>query len=146
MISSPLRSRAAPGQAGAAVAVSPWAEDSAREEGREHQGLSGKVRVSAATAIPVLIEVKGRYSPDTIVVPADDPSGFAFAAWRHRAVPRPSSSTASARAPPLPTGQEVLVTLPAAQHGTYEFTCAMGMLRGRLVVEATPGRAGEVEA
>lgn len=36
----------------------------------------------------------------------------------------------------LPEGELVPVELMPNEPGTFEFTCQMGMLRGRLVVEA----------
>ena len=36
----------------------------------------------------------------------------------------------------LPTGETVAVDLVPQVPGEYEFTCAMGMLHGRLIVEA----------
>ena len=40
----------------------------------------------------------------------------------------------------LPPGEEVAVDLLPEEPGEYEFTCAMGMLRGKLVV-VPPGEA-----
>lgn len=41
----------------------------------------------------------------------------------------------------LPTGTPVVVELPPADPGRYEFTCAMNMLHGTLVVWSSTGGA-----
>jgi plastocyanin domain-containing protein len=81
------------------------------------------------------ILVKGGYSPDTVVVKAGSPVRLTF----RREEASPCSEMVvfgdfdrSAR---LPEGQQVPVEFTPAAPGTFEFTCQMGMLRGRLVVE-----------
>ena len=39
-------------------------------------------------------------------------------------------------ASPLPTGQVVPIEFMPGEPGEHEFTCQMGMLRGRILVEA----------
>ena len=82
-----------------------------------------------------LVLVKGGYSPDTIVVKAGKPVRLKFL--------RQESSSCSeevifgdfGKSAKLPEGAEVPVELMPKEPGTYEFTCGMAMLRGRLVVE-----------
>ena len=84
-----------------------------------------------------MVLVKGGYAPDTIIVRAGRPVRLNFL--------REESSTCSemvvfgdfGKSARLPEGKLVPVELPPAEPGTYEFTCQMGMLRGRLVVEPT---------
>lgn len=82
-----------------------------------------------------MILVKGGYAPDTIVVRAGEPVRLSF----RREESSPCSEMVvfgdfgkSAR---LPEGDLVPVDLMPNEPGTFEFTCQMGMLRGRLVVE-----------
>ncbi len=82
-----------------------------------------------------MVLVKGGYAPDTIVVRAGRPVRLSF----RREESSPCSEMVvfadfgkSAR---LPEGEIVPVELLPKEPGTYEFTCQMGMLRGRLVVE-----------
>ena len=82
-----------------------------------------------------LVLVKGGYNPDTIVVRAGKPVRLTFR--------REESSSCSemvvfgdfGKSAHLPEGEATPVELAPPKPGTYEFTCQMGMLRGRLVVE-----------
>ena len=94
-----------------------------------------RAAVSAGGYQEASITVKGAYVPDTVVVLAGRPVRLRFT----RRESSPCSETVvfgdfgkSAR---LPEGEEVAVELLPREPGTYEFTCAMGMLRGHLVVE-----------
>ncbi|MFZ5852106.1 MAG: cupredoxin domain-containing protein [Actinomycetota bacterium] len=79
--------------------------------------------------------VNGGYRPDTLVVKAGLPVRLDFR--------REESSGCSERLvfaeygvdTALPQGQTVSVDLRPDRPGVYPFTCGMGMLRGRLVVE-----------
>ncbi len=82
-----------------------------------------------------MVLVKGGYTPDTIIVRAGKPVRLYFR--------REESSTCSemvvfgdfGKSVKLPEGEVVPVEFLPREPGTYEFTCQMGMLRGRLVVE-----------
>jgi plastocyanin domain-containing protein len=82
-----------------------------------------------------MVLVKGGYSPDTIVVRAGTPVRLTFR--------REESSSCSEmvvfgdfdKSARLPEGDLVVVELLPDRPGTYGFTCQMGMLRGRLIVE-----------
>lgn len=83
-----------------------------------------------------LVLVRGGYRPDTIVVRAGKPVRLIFR--------REESSSCSemvvfgdfGKSAHLPEGEATPIELAPRRPGTYEFTCQMGMLRGRLVVEA----------
>ena len=80
------------------------------------------------------IEVDGGYSPAEVVVPADSPARLVF----HRHDSSPCSEQVvfpefGVRAD-LPQHRDVVVELPAAAPGDYDFECGMGMLHGRIVV------------
>ncbi len=82
----------------------------------------------------VVIRVDGGYSPSAIEVEAGRPVRLSF--------DRADSSGCSEQVvfPDfglrrfLPTGAVTSVEFTPDQPGTYEFTCGMGMLRGRIVV------------
>jgi len=79
------------------------------------------------------IEVKGGYSPDVLVVAAGKPVRLRFT--------RRETSSCTERvvfdgldlSRALPTGEEVVIDLPALDPGEYPFACQMGMIRGKLV-------------
>jgi plastocyanin domain-containing protein len=81
------------------------------------------------------VTVKGGYSPATIRVPAGRPVRLVF--------DRQESSGCSEEVvfPDfglkryLPAFQRTTLEVTAPAPGTYEFTCGMGMLRGRLIAE-----------
>ena len=102
--------------------------------GPRSEGTRAAVASSGAQEATIL--VKGGYSPDTVVVTAGQPVRLTFL----RSEASPCSEmvvfddfATSAR---LPEGERVVVDLNPTEPGTYGFGCQMGMLRGRLVVEA----------
>ena len=83
-----------------------------------------------------MILVKGGYTPDTVRVVAGQPVRLQFrreetAACSEQVVLPYFGKTAA-----LPAGQVVPVEFLPQQPGQFEFTCQMGMLRGRILVEA----------
>ncbi len=87
-----------------------------------------------------MVLVKGGYSPDTIVVRAGKPVRLTFR--REEASPCSEMVVFGdfGKSATLPEGESVPVELLPKDPGSYEFTCQMGMLRGRLVVEPALGR------
>ena len=82
------------------------------------------------------IEVRGGYQPDTIVTRAGRPLRLTFN--RHESWPcsdRVVFPDFNVEAE-LPAHEDVVVELFPDEPGEYEFTCGMGMLKGRLIVEA----------
>jgi len=84
----------------------------------------------------VTIAVEGGYEPSTVRVKAGQPVRLVFDR-------RESSSCSEEVVLPafnlrrfLPAFEKTAVELRPEQPGTFEFTCGMSMLRGRLVVEA----------
>lgn len=82
-----------------------------------------------------LVRVRGGYSPDVVRARAGHPIRIAFVREETASCSERVVFPAFGRSTMLPYGEHVLVELPAARPGTYEFTCAMRMLRGTLVVE-----------
>ncbi len=82
-----------------------------------------------------LVLVKGGYTPDVIVVERGKPVRLTFR--------REETATCSemvilpdfGKSAKLPEGEIVPIEFLPERPGEYEFTCQMGMLRGKLVVE-----------
>ncbi len=83
----------------------------------------------------VMILVKGGYTPDTIVVRAGKPVRLNFRREETAACSEKVIFADFGKSADLPTGKIVSVELMPKEPGEYEFACAMGMFRGRLVVE-----------
>lgn len=83
----------------------------------------------------VRIDVRGRYEPETIVCRAGEPLRLTF--FRHESWPcsdRVVFPDFGVEAQ-LPVHESVIVELLPEEPGEYDFTCGMGMLEGRLIVE-----------
>jgi plastocyanin domain-containing protein len=101
--------------------------------------VAGRTPVAAAAgaggAQEVEIRVRGGFDPKTVRVRRGEPVRLVF----HR----DESATGSDEVvlPDfgvrrfLPPGEATAVEFTPAEAGSYEFTCGMGLLRGRLVVE-----------
>ncbi len=81
------------------------------------------------------IRVRGGYHPDTIYARAGEPLRLTF----RREETAPCSERVVfpdfGKSAMLPPYQDVTIELAPARAGAYEFTCQMGMLHGRLIVE-----------
>ena len=82
-----------------------------------------------------LIIVKGGYTPDTIVVQRGRPVRLIFRREESALCSERVVLPAFDKSAVLPEGEEVPVEFIATELGEYPFTCHMGMLRGRIVVE-----------
>lgn len=82
-----------------------------------------------------LVLVKGGYTPDVIVVEHGKPVRLNFRREETAACSEMVVFADFGKSARLPEGQTVAVELLPEQPGEYEFTCQMGMLRGKLVVE-----------
>ena len=81
------------------------------------------------------IRVRGGYHPDTIYARVGEPLRLTFrreetAACSERVVFPDLGKSAM-----LPAYQDVTIELTLEHAGVHEFTCQMGMLHGRLIVE-----------
>lgn len=82
-----------------------------------------------------MILVKGGYTPDVVIVRSGRPVRLNF---RREETASCSEKVIFARfqkSADLPTGETVAVELLPKEPGEYEFSCPMGMFRGRLIVE-----------
>jgi plastocyanin domain-containing protein len=84
----------------------------------------------------VMILVKGGYTPDTIRVAAGRPVRLLFRREETAACSEQVILPDFGKSAPLPTGTVVPIEFMPGEPGVHEFTCQMGMLRGRILVEA----------
>ncbi|MEK7246554.1 MAG: cupredoxin domain-containing protein [Pseudomonadota bacterium] len=82
-----------------------------------------------------MILVKGGYTPDTIVVRAGRPVRLNFRREETAACSEKVIFADFGKSADLPTGETVPVEFLPKEPGEYVFACAMGMFRGRLIVE-----------
>ncbi len=97
--------------------------------------LSSPPAVRAAASVPLEIRVEGgSYQPAVISIAAGKPLTLRF--LRSDSTPCAEQVVFAGLnlSADLPLGQARDVVLPALPPGTYEFTCQMGMYRGKLVV------------
>ena len=83
-----------------------------------------------------MILVKGGYTPDTIRVAAGRPVRLLFRREETAACSEQVVLPDFGKSAPLPTGVIVPVEFMPGDPAEHEFTCQMGMLRGRIIVEA----------
>jgi plastocyanin domain-containing protein len=81
-----------------------------------------------------LILVKGAYTPDVINVEHGKPVRLNFRREETAACSEKVLLPDFGRQAELPEGEVVPVEFVPEQPGEYEFTCGMGMLRGKVVV------------
>ena len=82
-----------------------------------------------------LIVVRGGYTPDLIVVRRGKPVRLVFRREESAACSERVVIPAFNRSALLPEGEEVAVEFVPTAPGEFPFSCQMGMLRGRIVVE-----------
>ena len=82
-----------------------------------------------------LIVVKGGYTPDTIVVERGRPVRLVFRREESAACSERVILPAFDRRAVLPEGEEVALEFVPQERGEFPFTCHMGMLHGRIVVQ-----------
>lgn len=83
-----------------------------------------------------MVLVKGGYTPDTIRVEAGRPVRLLFRREETAVCSERVVIPDFGRSAELPTGQVVALEFMPGEPGEHEFTCGMGMLRGRILVEA----------
>ncbi|HEX2916391.1 MAG TPA: cupredoxin domain-containing protein [Chloroflexia bacterium] len=82
-----------------------------------------------------MILVKGGYTPDVVVVQHGRPVRLNFRREEAAACSEMVVLGDFGKSARLPEGETVPVEFLPDRPGEYEFTCQMGMLRGKLVVE-----------
>ena len=83
-----------------------------------------------------MILVKGGYTPDTIRVAAGRPVRLLFRREETSACSEQVVLPDFGKSASLPMGLVVPIEFMPGDPGEHEFTCQMGMLRGRIIVEA----------
>lgn len=83
-----------------------------------------------------MILVKGGYTPDTVRVAAGRPVRLLFRREETAACSEQVILASIGKSASLPTGQVIPVEFMPDDPGEHVFTCPMGMLRGRIIVEA----------
>jgi plastocyanin domain-containing protein len=81
-----------------------------------------------------LVRVRGGYSPDVVHARAGEPIRITFLREETASCSERVVFPAFGKSTMLPRGERIMVELPPSLPGTYEFTCAMDMLHGKLVV------------
>lgn len=89
-------------------------------------------RLSAQQPIDILVK-DGVYQPAMIEVPAGQPLTLRFTRHDATACAEKVVFGTLGIGGDLPLGKPQTVNLPALQPGSYDFTCQMGMYRGRLI-------------
>ena len=82
-----------------------------------------------------MILVKGGYTPDVIIVQHGKPVRFNFRREETAACSEMVIFNDFGKSARLPAGETVPVEFLPEQPGEYEFSCQMGMFRGKLIVE-----------
>jgi plastocyanin domain-containing protein len=82
-----------------------------------------------------MVLVKGGYTPDLIVVQHGKPVRLNFRREESAACSEMVVLGDFGKSAALPEGEIVAVEFLPEKAGEYEFTCQMGMFRGKLVVE-----------
>jgi plastocyanin domain-containing protein len=98
---------------------------------------AGGTRVALASSgyQEAMVLVKGGYTPDVIVVQHGKPVRLTFRREETAACSEMVIFGDFGKSARLPTGQSVPVEFLPERPGEYEFTCQMGMIRGKLIVE-----------
>ena len=87
-------------------------------------------------AVPTTrIRVRGGYQPDTVYGRVGEPLRLTFRREETAACSERVVFPAFGKSAMLPPHQDVTIELEPDRAGIYEFTCQMGMLHGRLIVE-----------
>jgi plastocyanin domain-containing protein len=83
----------------------------------------------------VVVLVKGGYSPDIIVAERSKPLRLKFRREETASCSEMVIFPDFNKSARLPTGETVSIELMPDKTGEYEFSCQMGMFRGKLIVE-----------
>lgn len=122
------------GVAGAGVAAIAWVNWYFLAAGRS---AAAAVAASPAGAGPASIDVvvRGGYSPATLRVPAGKPVRIVFDRQETSGCSEEVVFPDFGIRTFLPAHEKTVVTLTPPAPGTYEFTCGMSMLHGRVIAE-----------
>ena len=94
-----------------------------------------RVPVASSGYQEAMVLVKGGYTPDLIVVEHGKPVRLNFRREEDVACSEMVVLGDFGKSAKLPQGETVPVEFLPERPGEYEFTCQMGMFRGKLIVE-----------
>ena len=94
-----------------------------------------RAAVTSAGYQEQMVLVKGGYTPDVIVVEAGKPVRLNFVRQESVSCSEMVLLPAFNKSATLPEGQTVPVEFLPKDRGEFEFSCQMGMFRGKLIVE-----------
>lgn len=109
----------------AAIAIFFW--------GPRRGGL--RIPIASSGYQEAMILVKGGYTPDLIIVQRGKPVRLNFRREETAACSEMVVLGDFEKSARLPEGEVVPLEFVPEQAGEYEFTCQMGMLRGKVIVE-----------
>jgi plastocyanin domain-containing protein len=99
------------------------------------RGEGVKAAMTSSGYQEAMILVKGGYTPDTILVQRGKPVRLNFRREETAACSEMVVFSDFGKSAELPEGEVIPVEFVADETGEYEFTCQMGMLRGKVVVQ-----------
>ncbi|MHB1131594.1 MAG: cupredoxin domain-containing protein [Chloroflexota bacterium] len=99
------------------------------------RGGGTRAAVAGSGYQEAMILVKGGYTPDIVVVEKGRPVRLKFRREETAACSEMVVLADFDKSAKLPMGETVAVEFVPDKSGEYEFTCQMGMIRGKLVVE-----------
>jgi len=82
-----------------------------------------------------MVLVKGGYTPDVLLVQHGKPVRLNFRREETAACSEMGVFSDFGKSARLPTGETVPIEFLPEKPGEYEFTCQMGMFRGKVIVE-----------
>jgi plastocyanin domain-containing protein len=94
-----------------------------------------KAGVTSSGYQEVMVLVKGGYTPDVIVVEHGKPLRLNFRREETASCSEMVIFPDYNKSAKLPTGETVSIELMPDKPGEFEFSCQMGMFRGKLIVE-----------
>ncbi len=97
------------------------------------------IRLAATGVQEVEIVVRGGYKPDRVTLQAGVPARLTFTRRESGACTDRVVIPAFGITKPLPAFASTPVEFTAPAVGEYDFSCGMGMIHGKLVVEERPG-------
>lgn len=98
----------------------------------EKKGVRAAVKGAVQEA---LVLVKGGYNPDVLVVQHGKPVRLVFNRQETASCSEMVLFPDFNKSAKLPPGEPVAIEFLPEQPGEYDFTCQMGMLRGKRIVE-----------
>ena len=95
----------------------------------------GPVRNGDRALVKTRVRVRGGYEPETVYARVGEPVAIVFRREETAPCSEQVIFPVLGKSAMLPAYEDVTVELTPPGPGEYEFTCQLGILRGRLVVE-----------